>query len=92
MSKLASLLVCVVALTLLSVNAQAQGIFATLTGVVSDPAGAVLTGSKVTLRDAASGSSRQTTTNGEGYFTFASVPVGTYTLTAEAAGFEALQG
>jgi hypothetical protein len=88
MSKLSRLLVCFVALTLLSVNARAQGIFATLTGVVSDPAGAVVAGSKVTLRDTESGSLRQTTANGEGYFTFASVPVGTYILTAEAAGFE----
>ena len=88
MSKLAKLCVCLITFTLFAVNARAQGIFATLTGVVSDPAGAVLAGSKVTLRDAESGSLRQTTANGEGYFTFASVPVGTYILTAEATGFE----
>ena len=30
---------------------------------------------------------RETVTNNEGYFTFASVPVGTYDLTVEAKGF-----
>jgi Carboxypeptidase regulatory-like domain len=67
---------------------QAQGIFATLTGVVSDPSGAVIADAKVTLKDAVSGSARETTTNGDGYFTFASVPVGTYNLAVEAKGFE----
>ncbi len=66
---------------------RAQGIFATLTGVVLDPSGSVVADAKVVLRDAVSGSARDTVTNGEGYFTFASVPVGTYTLTVEAAGF-----
>ena len=39
------------------------------------------------LKDAQSGSQRETVTNNEGYFTFASVPVGTYDLTVEAKGF-----
>lgn len=67
--------------------AHAQGIFATLTGVVSDPSGGVVPGAKITLRDSTSGSSRDTTTNGEGYYTFASVPVGTYELTVDAPNF-----
>src|SRR5579864_6292116 len=67
--------------------AFAQGIFATLTGVVSDPSGGVVPNAKITLRDSTSGSSRDTNTNGEGYYTFASVPVGTYELTVEAGNF-----
>jgi len=67
---------------------QGQGIFATLTGVVSDPSGAVIADAKITLKDAVSGSIRDTVTNGDGYFTFASVPVGTYALTVEAKGFQ----
>lgn len=68
---------------------HSQGIFATLTGVVSDPSGSVVANAKIVLRDAVSGSARDTVTNAEGYYTFASVPVGTYTLTAEAPGFQA---
>ena len=67
--------------------AFAQSIFATLTGVVSDPQGAVVPNAKIVLRDASSGSTRDTVTNGEGYYTFASVPVGSYNLTVDAAGF-----
>ena len=65
----------------------AQGIFATLTGVVSDQAGSVVPNAKISLKDAISGSARETVTNGDGYYTFASVPVGTYVLSVEAQGF-----
>src|SRR5579862_3337552 len=68
---------------------HAQSIYATLTGVVSDPAQAVVPGATVKLRNEQSGSLRETKTNAEGYFTFASVAVGdfTYELTAESKGF-----
>ena len=72
---------------LLAANLSAQGIYATLTGVVSDPSQAVVAKAKAVLKDAQSGSQRETVTNNEGYFTFASVPVGTYDLTVEAKGF-----
>jgi len=44
----------------------AQGIFATLTGVVTDPSGAVVASAKITLRDAGSGSERNTVTDNQG--------------------------
>jgi hypothetical protein len=69
-------------------NVSAQGIFATLTGVVTDPSQALVANAKVTLTDAQSGSVRDTVTNHDGYFTFASVPVGAYDLLVEAAGFQ----
>lgn len=71
--------------------AFSQSIFATLTGVVSDPQGAVVVNAKITLKDALSGSSRDTTTNGDGYYTFASVPVSTYILTVDAPTFRQYQ-
>src|ERR1700722_613510 len=73
---------------LLGANAWGQGIFATLTGVVSDPSQSVIAGAKISLREMASGSTRDTVTNGDGYYTFASVPVGAYALTVEAPGFQ----
>ncbi len=68
---------------------SAQSIYATLTGVVSDPAQAVVPGATVKLKNQQSGSLRDTVTNAEGYFTFASVSVGdfTYELTVDAKGF-----
>ena len=73
--------------TILAANLAAQGIYATLTGLITDQSDAVVPQAKVTLKDAQSGSQRDTVTNSEGYFTFASVPVGTYDLTIEAKGF-----
>lgn len=85
-----SKILAVFALAVLCVTGAiwAQGIFATLTGVVSDPSGALIANAKVTLRDAQSGSARDTVTDSDGYYTFASVPVGTYVLTIEAPGFQ----
>lgn len=83
-------LVAVLALLILpAMELPAQSLFATLTGVVSDPSQAVVPGATVKLVNDASGSSRETVTNEVGYFTFASVAVGnfTYTLTVEAPGF-----
>lgn len=74
-------------LALLAGNLSAQSIFATLTGIVSDPAQAVVPDAKITIRNTSSGDTRNTTTNSDGYFTFASLPVATYTLTIEASGF-----
>lgn len=88
MSRFAKLFWGFVLVFVLTVGAWAQGIFATLTGVVSDPSQSVVANAKVTLRDVGSGSIRETTTNGEGYYTFASVPVGTYSLVVEAQGFK----
>jgi hypothetical protein len=88
MSKTVKVLSILVLATLLVSNIFSQAIFATLTGVVSDPSGAVVANAKVTLRDSQSGSERTTVTNGEGYYSFASVPVGGYGLTIEAAGFQ----
>lgn len=88
MLKRVKFLVGTILLTLLAMNLPAQSIYSTITGVVSDPAGAVIPGAKVVFKDANSGSQRDSITNAEGYYTFASVPPGTYILSVEAKGFE----
>lgn len=72
---------------------QAQSLFATLTGVVSDPSGAVVPDASVRLINEQSGSARDTVTNAEGYYSFPSVAVGNYTykLLVEAKGFTTYQ-
>jgi hypothetical protein len=89
MSRILKVVSCAYLLVLLASGAWAQGIFATLTGVVTDPSGSLVPNAKVTLRDVQSGSTRETVTNDDGYYTFASVPVATYELTVEASGFKA---
>ncbi|MBI4908563.1 MAG: carboxypeptidase regulatory-like domain-containing protein [Acidobacteria bacterium] len=72
----------------LALQMPAQSIYGTITGIVSDPSNAVISGAKLKLRDMQSGSMRETITNSEGYYTFASVPPGAYELTATNSGFE----
>ena len=74
--------------TLLTTALWAQAIFATLTGVVTDSSGAVVPNANITLRNADSGDVRQTVTNNQGYYTFASVAAATYDVTVEASGFQ----
>jgi len=88
MARTAKLITALALFVFLTTNLWGQGIFATLTGIVSDPSGSVVPDARVLLKDAQSGSARETTTNGEGYYTFASVPVGAYVLTVEAKGFQ----
>ncbi len=66
----------------------AQGVFATLDGVLTDPTGAVVPNAKITLTDAISGSARDTVTDSAGFYNFVSVPVGTYNLSVAAGGFK----
>jgi len=76
-------------LILSAVNLSAQFTSATLTGVVSDPSGAVVPQAKVKLVNEKTGDARETVTNNDGYYTFAGMAVGdlTYKLTVEAKGF-----
>jgi hypothetical protein len=67
--------------------ALAQTTSATLTGTVFDASGAVVGNATVSLKNEASGDLRATTSNGDGYFTFAAVPPGTYSVTVEKDGF-----
>lgn len=76
------------ALALCSSLMPAQSIYGTLTGIVSDPSGAVIANATIKLRDQQSGALRESATNGEGYYTFASVPPGRYEITISAPGFD----
>src|SRR5437660_3169776 len=68
-----------------------QQITGTITGLVADQSGAAVPNAKVVAKNEGSGDVRQTVTNTDGYFTLASVPAGTYSITVEAAGFSRWQ-
>jgi hypothetical protein len=65
-----------------------QGYFGTVSGVLSDATGAVVQGAKVTLLDEEKGYKFTTTSDTNGRYLFASIPPGTYSVTAEAKGFQ----
>jgi hypothetical protein len=59
-----------------------------ISGVVKDPSGAVVSNAKVSLRNEDTSFERQTTTNDTGFYTVTNIPPGYYTVTVEAAGFK----
>src|SRR5262252_2664211 len=58
-----------------------------LSGVIRDPTGAVVTGAKLTLVNSALKTQYQTTADARGFYSFPALTVGEYELTVEATGF-----
>jgi hypothetical protein len=81
------LLLLIVSLLPISTFGQ-SGPTGSLSGTVVDPTGAVIPNATITLVNAATGASRTTTTNPEGFWRLPVLEVGTYKLTVEAAGFK----
>ena len=77
--------ICLV-LCVSSANAQSSG-NSSLSGVVSDPTGAVVPGATVEIHNPVSQFSRSATTDGEGRFSFTNIPFNPYHLTVAAKGF-----
>jgi outer membrane receptor protein involved in Fe transport len=83
-------LILLVALFSFSLTATAQTSRGTVSGTVTDPAGAVVSGANITLTNTATGLSRTTNTNEEGLYRFEAVDLGTYSVNIEATGFGAV--
>lgn len=66
---------------------QSENGSASLEGVVRDPNGAVVQGATVTVRNTETNLTRTATTNEDGGFSVSVLPVGTYDVTAQSAGF-----
>ncbi|HKV77952.1 MAG TPA: carboxypeptidase regulatory-like domain-containing protein [Candidatus Sulfotelmatobacter sp.] len=75
---------------LFSATAPAQDA-ATLTGTVRDNTGAVIPGAVVSVKNAATGTVRESTTNSAGEYVAAALPPGQYNLIVTAAGFRNYQ-
>jgi hypothetical protein len=73
------------------INAQIATTTATLSGVVTDPTGAVLPKVSVSLGSTAQGVNRIVSTDEGGRYTFSQLPPSTYTLVIKAKNFETYQ-
>jgi hypothetical protein len=69
-------------------HATSQSTFATITGTVTDPAGAAVPRALIEVRQAGTGYRFDTTSNEEGQFTIQYLRDGTFELTAKADGFQ----
>lgn len=74
---------------LLSSLAFSQGERATVTGIVTDPSGAIITSAEVSIRNAATNVTSRTQSNASGIYYLPALPPGQYELRVEASGFRA---
>src|ERR1700722_4830008 len=83
------LLVIAAAIASCSSFLAAQQTLGGITGEVADASGGVIPNASVSLTDEQTSQTRATKTNELGAYTFVNLPIGTYTLTYTAAGYEA---
>lgn len=85
----AMLVTAVLALTCwLALPVMGQTTTGTLTGLVTDPQGAIVSGATVTLINSETRVELKTTSNDQGEFVFPQVPPGRYSLSVEATNFK----
>ncbi len=71
---------------------RAQGTAgSSLSGIITDPSGAIIAHATVTATNAATAVSLKTTTNSRGFYSFPSLLPGNYSVTVSASGFETLE-
>jgi hypothetical protein len=80
-------LLCLLTLLLAATTAKAQLDRGSITGVITDPSGAVVAGARVSIIDTATGETVQFTTAKDGAYTARALNPSTYSVTAEQAGF-----
>ncbi|HEY0322432.1 MAG TPA: TonB-dependent receptor [Pyrinomonadaceae bacterium] len=80
-----------IAALILSTAASAQTRIGTIQGTVKDPNGALVAGATVTVKQALTGYEQTAQTDAQGAFKLVNVPFNTYTVRAEAPGFQAIE-
>src|SRR5207247_290598 len=86
---LQNVLAIIVGVALFGVSAlNAQVDTGSITGIVADASGAVVSGAKVTLTNEGTGASLTTTTGGDGGYKFSPVRIGNYKLSVTSQGFQ----
>jgi hypothetical protein len=80
--------VLVLTLAVLCCGRLNAGVTASISGTVMDASGAAVAGATVTATNVDTGIAATQTTNGQGYYSFQSLPLGKYTITAKQTGFK----
>jgi hypothetical protein len=66
----------------------AQDVTGKITGTITDPSGAVVANAKVTVTSKATGTAHETTSDPSGAYQVLQLPIGLYSVSAQAPGFE----
>jgi hypothetical protein len=64
------------------------GVTASISGTVTDPSGAVVSGATVTATNVDTGVATSLTTNAQGFYSFQSLALGNYTISVQQSGFK----
>jgi Carboxypeptidase regulatory-like domain len=80
--------VFVICLALTPMFVHGQAISGNLTGTVTDPSGAVVSGAKVEATNVATGQTLSTTSRGNGEYVFTNLPIGTYKISVSLSNFK----
>jgi len=81
----------IVTVTFCALSAGAQTFRGGISGIVTDPAGAAVASASVQAINDGTGQLHQTVSSSAGEFTFQDIPLGTYTITVSAPGFETVK-
>ena len=76
------------AMTLLIGGSAFAGVTASISGTVKDATGAAVVGAKVTATNTETGIASKQPTNGQGYYSFQSLPLGHYDIEVQQTGFK----
>ncbi|MGA7219682.1 MAG: TonB-dependent receptor [Candidatus Sulfotelmatobacter sp.] len=90
-AKFGMFFVCLLSVVLLAANVFAQETTGGLQGAVKDPSGAVVSKAHVVLTSPALEGDKNLDTDNGGYYHFANLPPGVYSVTVKAAGFSELK-
>jgi hypothetical protein len=77
-----------IVVVLLSATAAIASITGTISGIVTDPGGAVVTGAAVTATNVQTGVAQTATTDAKGFYSFPALAIGTYTVRVHHEGFK----
>jgi hypothetical protein len=83
--------VLVLALAVFCCSRLNAGVTASISGTVTDPSGAAVVGATVTATNVDTGITTTQSTNGQGYYSFQSLPLGKYTIDVQQKGFKEYQ-
>jgi hypothetical protein len=78
-----------IALVLFVCGSIFAGVTASISGTVTDPSGAAVVGANVTATNVETAVAVTQTTNSQGFYSFQSLPLGTYTIDVGKGGFKA---
>ena len=88
MRKIRTLYVCILLIFGFAALAHAQISRGTITGIITDPTGAVIAGARVVATETATGSNSSAVSNKSGEYTIPFLAPGTYRVTISDAGFK----